>query len=625
MLSFADGARGQLLRGRRPRGRRVRRDRDRVRGDARVRHLPRLRELRHLALRRRGRGEVVAQQFETAQFLPAAARQPLSDALVCYARTVVYERVAADALRRRLANLINPWGVAMFKTMQTVEPKAASEQAAFGKWLDQRSDRQTARSDRTHGAEGVIPVPLWIVLFLSAGIIFVFMLFFADSGERRGRPGNDDGRRHGGDQRRCCSCSGSSTTRITPASAGCRRRRWSGRSRSSTSRQRSRDHVRRDVRRARGCALRLRQVAPGSYPSAAERQPLVQHRRENRADHERARSEVDREEEREDRARRAVDLAEVGRPGEVPAETDLHRLKADRCGASAEQGGAPARTVVREKAVEADEDEERETRVGRRRRRRMPKPNGCQPSASLTFWLNLLTTFSSIETITAQRIRPSAPSTSSALTSRPRTSLRATPSSKTTASVFCTEFITPVAPQRASPSATRPARLQGDGTAAIRLSSLSAPEAESPSWSRDRRDEILPLRARRPRAPGRGSWRRTSRAARGRRARDRRSRLRTGSLRAARSARSPRGRGRRARAEGTRARSWEGPYPGTALHLAPNAVATRRDAVRRRSGSARRRSAQRRARERATRAAPRRGPSATTGRARGSRLRALRR
>ena len=30
----------------------------------------------------------------------------------------------------------------------------------------------------------MIPTPLWIVLFLSAGIIFVFMLFFADSAER---------------------------------------------------------------------------------------------------------------------------------------------------------------------------------------------------------------------------------------------------------------------------------------------------------------------------------------------------------------------------------------------------------------------------------------------------------
>ena len=30
----------------------------------------------------------------------------------------------------------------------------------------------------------MIPTPLWIVLLLSAGIIFVFMLFFADSAER---------------------------------------------------------------------------------------------------------------------------------------------------------------------------------------------------------------------------------------------------------------------------------------------------------------------------------------------------------------------------------------------------------------------------------------------------------
>jgi hypothetical protein len=126
---------------------------------------------------------VVAQQFQTAQFLPAAARQPLSDALVCYARNVAYGEWP-QMRSGNAANLINPWGVAMFKGLQGVEPKAASEQAAYGKWLDQTTERQTARSDRTHGAEGVIPVPLWIVLFLSASVIFLFMLFFADSGER---------------------------------------------------------------------------------------------------------------------------------------------------------------------------------------------------------------------------------------------------------------------------------------------------------------------------------------------------------------------------------------------------------------------------------------------------------
>ena len=30
----------------------------------------------------------------------------------------------------------------------------------------------------------MIPTPLWIVLFFTSGVIFVYMLFFADSGER---------------------------------------------------------------------------------------------------------------------------------------------------------------------------------------------------------------------------------------------------------------------------------------------------------------------------------------------------------------------------------------------------------------------------------------------------------
>jgi hypothetical protein len=127
--------------------------------------------------------QIVAEQFETAQLMPVAARGQLSGDLVCYARAVVHQewpRMESG----NLGDANNPWGVAMFRILRTVEPQSASEQAAYSKWLDQRSDREDARADRTHGAEGVIPTPLWIVLFLSAGIIFVFMLFFADSGER---------------------------------------------------------------------------------------------------------------------------------------------------------------------------------------------------------------------------------------------------------------------------------------------------------------------------------------------------------------------------------------------------------------------------------------------------------
>jgi hypothetical protein len=126
---------------------------------------------------------IVAQQFETVQFFPAPARERLSGELVCYARNVVHQewpRMTSGTLD----DALNPWGVAVFRSLRGTEPRSASEEAAFSKYLDQRSDREDARSDRTHGGEGVIPAPLWIVLFLSAAILFVFMLFFADSGER---------------------------------------------------------------------------------------------------------------------------------------------------------------------------------------------------------------------------------------------------------------------------------------------------------------------------------------------------------------------------------------------------------------------------------------------------------
>jgi hypothetical protein len=79
---------------------------------------------------------------------------------------------------------INPWSLALFRTMKTVQPKTATEQSAYDKWLDLTSTREEARRDRVHASEGVIPVPLWRVLFFISAIVVVYMLFFADSGER---------------------------------------------------------------------------------------------------------------------------------------------------------------------------------------------------------------------------------------------------------------------------------------------------------------------------------------------------------------------------------------------------------------------------------------------------------
>jgi hypothetical protein len=124
----------------------------------------------------------VVQQFETAELLPPAMHDRLTGELVCYGRSVVH-REWPRMQDGRGGDTINPWAIALFRSLKLTNPTGASEEAAYGKWLDQTSDREQGRSDRLHGAEGIIPTSIWAVLFLIAGVVFAYMLFFADSGE----------------------------------------------------------------------------------------------------------------------------------------------------------------------------------------------------------------------------------------------------------------------------------------------------------------------------------------------------------------------------------------------------------------------------------------------------------
>jgi amino acid transporter len=129
----------------------------------------------------------VAQQVQTAQRLANGVGDELTGQLVCYARWVIgeeWDRMEDGSIGED----INPWGAAMFGTLQGYEPDTAVEEATYSKWLDQTEAREIARQDRIHGAAGIMPVPLWIVLFFIAGIILVFLFGMADGAERRWVP-----------------------------------------------------------------------------------------------------------------------------------------------------------------------------------------------------------------------------------------------------------------------------------------------------------------------------------------------------------------------------------------------------------------------------------------------------
>ena len=123
------------------------------------------------------------QQVENAQFFPRPAAAQLDRRAVCYGRSVAngeWDRMRAGTQ----GDAINPWGVRLFRTLRRCSLKTASSSPRTTSGSNRPRRARRRRPDRIHGAVGVIPTPLWIVLFFIAGVIFVFMLFFADRGER---------------------------------------------------------------------------------------------------------------------------------------------------------------------------------------------------------------------------------------------------------------------------------------------------------------------------------------------------------------------------------------------------------------------------------------------------------
>jgi hypothetical protein len=123
----------------------------------------------------------VIQMYETAQLMPRPASARLSGELICYGRAVI--NLEWPLLQTGQRPDLNPWGVQLFRTLQTVAPKTAAEQAAYSKWLDQTSDREQARLDRVQAGAGVIPGPLWLILFITGSLVALYVFLFADPAE----------------------------------------------------------------------------------------------------------------------------------------------------------------------------------------------------------------------------------------------------------------------------------------------------------------------------------------------------------------------------------------------------------------------------------------------------------
>src|SRR3954453_5310772 len=83
----------------------------------------------------------VSQQFETAQFMPAAVRARLGDDLVCYGRAVVEQEWPrlADGTE---GEALNPWTVPLFRSVKAADLRTAGEQTAYDNWMDFTATRE---------------------------------------------------------------------------------------------------------------------------------------------------------------------------------------------------------------------------------------------------------------------------------------------------------------------------------------------------------------------------------------------------------------------------------------------------------------------------------------------------
>ena len=68
---------------------------------------------------------------KTAQLMPQPASAQLAGELICYGRAVI--NLEWPLLETGQRPDLNPWGVQLFRTLRTVVPKTAAEQAAYSK------------------------------------------------------------------------------------------------------------------------------------------------------------------------------------------------------------------------------------------------------------------------------------------------------------------------------------------------------------------------------------------------------------------------------------------------------------------------------------------------------------
>ena len=120
--------------------------------------------------------------FHTAEAFPAADRNRIQGNAICYARAVIHGDFGHTAGGTGLADR---WTQTLEHAFERVRVSGAAGAAAEQNFFLQSDARQKARQGRLAQASPLIPTAIWFLLILGSLAVIVFVLSFADIGERK--------------------------------------------------------------------------------------------------------------------------------------------------------------------------------------------------------------------------------------------------------------------------------------------------------------------------------------------------------------------------------------------------------------------------------------------------------
>jgi hypothetical protein len=127
--------------------------------------------------------DAVLEQFEIANLFAPADRTNVQGQLMCYARGVINDEWPLMAKGQR-SSVVDGWIHSIETTVDKATVESPKQETGLDKFFDETLERDKGRRGRIIESQGVIPAPLWAMLYIGTGGIIGYVLLLGSTKER---------------------------------------------------------------------------------------------------------------------------------------------------------------------------------------------------------------------------------------------------------------------------------------------------------------------------------------------------------------------------------------------------------------------------------------------------------